>query len=266
MRLPEVREPMKRAIISDIHANLAAFEEVLRDIEKEGIDEVYCLGDIIGYGPDPRPCLEMARRFPVNLLGNHEEAVLFGAIGFNPKAKAAIDWTREQLSLPTEAVEKNRELWNFLGSLNKQHSEGDILYVHGSPRDPIREYIFYQDWRDRAKMDEIFSSPPDIPWTICFTGHTHYPGIFAQDQSYRFLEPKEVNYVLDRESLKNRVIVNVGSVGQPRDGDRRASYVILEDGAIRFRRLEYNVKLTMERFKQHPELPEYLARRLEEGK
>jgi predicted phosphodiesterase len=257
---------MKRAIISDIHANLAAFEAVLRDIEKQGADEVYCLGDIIGYGPDPRPCLELARQFPVNLLGNHEEAVLFGAIGFNPKAKAAIDWTRDQLSLPTEPVEKNRELWNFIGSLAKQHFEGEVLYVHGSPRDPTREYIFYQDWQDRKKMDEIFSSPSEISWQICFTGHTHYPGIFTQDQPYRFIEPRAVNNVLVWEGLQNRVIVNVGSVGQPRDGDRRASYAILEDGAIRFQRIEYDVKRTVERFKQHPELPEYLARRLEEGK
>ena len=257
---------MKRAIISDIHANLAAFEAVMRDIEKEGVADIYCLGDIIGYGPDPRACLELARGFPVNLLGNHEEAVLFGAIGFNPKAKAAIDWTREQLSLPSEPIEKNRDLWNFLGSLTKQHVDGDILYVHGSPRDPTREYIFYQDWQDRKKMDEVFASPADIAWKICFTGHTHYPGIFTQDQPYRFLEPKAVNGVLRRNGLTHRVIINVGSVGQPRDGDRRASYVILDDGEVRFRRLEYDVRKTIERFRQCPELPEYLARRLEEGK
>lgn len=257
---------MKRAIISDIHANLAAFEAVLKDIETNGIQEIFCLGDIIGYGPDPRPCLEMARQFPVNLLGNHEEAVLFGAIGFNPKAKAAIDWTREQLSLPTESVEKNRGLWNFIGSLAKQHLDGDFLFVHGSPRDPTREYIFYQDWQDRKKMDEIFASPPEVPWQICFTGHTHYPGIFAQDQPYRFIEPKSLESSLKREDLKNRLIINVGSVGQPRDGDRRASYVILDDSEIRFQRVEYDVNRTIGRFRQHPELPEYLARRLEEGK
>jgi predicted phosphodiesterase len=257
---------MKRAIISDIHANLAAFQAVLAEIEKEGVEDVFCLGDIIGYGPDPRPCLDLARSFPINLLGNHEEAVLFGAIGFNPKAKAAIDWTREQLSLPTEPVEKNRDLWNFIGGLEKQHVDGDILYVHGSPRDPTREYIFFQDWQDRKKMDEIFSSQPDVDWKICFTGHTHYPGIFTQEQPYRFLEPKAVNSILSLDGLDHRVIINVGSVGQPRDGDRRASYAVIEDRVVRFRRVEYDVKRTIERFRQHPELPEYLARRLEEGK
>ncbi len=257
---------MKRAIISDIHANLAAFEAVLRDIETEKVDAIYCLGDIIGYGPDPRACLDLARSFPVNLLGNHEEAVLFGAIGFNPKAKAAIDWTREQLSLPEEPMEKNRDLWNFIGSLAKQYVEDDYLFVHGSPRDPTREYIFFQDWQDRKKMDEVFASPPDSNWRICFTGHTHYPGIFTQEQPYRFLEPKAVNNVFHKRDATQRVIINVGSVGQPRDGDRRASYVVLEDGEIRFRRLEYDIKRTLDRFKQCPDLPEYLARRLEEGK
>jgi diadenosine tetraphosphatase ApaH/serine/threonine PP2A family protein phosphatase len=257
---------MKRAIISDIHANLAAFEAVLQDIERQGIQEVLCLGDILGYGPDPRACLELARRFPVNLMGNHEEAVLFGAIGFNPKAKAAIDWTREQLSLPSEPIEKNRELWNFIGSLAKQHLEGEFLFVHGSPRDPTREYIFYQDWQDRKKMDEIFASPPDTPWKVCFTGHTHYPGVFVQDQPYRFLEPKVAGGTIDLEQFSQRLIINVGSVGQPRDGDRRASYAILEDGDVRFHRVEYDVKRTIERFRLFPDLPEYLARRLEEGK
>jgi len=256
---------MKRAIVSDIHANLAAFQAVLQDIEKEGVEDIYCLGDIIGYGPDPRPCLDLAFKFPLNLMGNHEEAVLFGAFGFNPKAKAAIDWTREQLNA-TEPMEKKRDLWNFLGGLARQHVEGDVLYVHGSPRDPTREYIFYQDWQDRKKMDEVFASPPDISWKLCFTGHTHYPGIFTQDQPYRFLDPKSVNHVLKWEGLNYRVIVNVGSVGQPRDGDRRASYVVLEDGKVRFKRVEYDVRTTMERFRQCPELPEYLARRLEEGK
>ncbi len=256
---------MKRAILSDIHANQAAFEAVLQDIENEGVKEIYCLGDIIGYGPDPKSCLELAIGFPLNLMGNHEEAVLFGAFGFNPKAKAAIDWTRDQLN-STEPMEKKRDLWNFIGGLVRQHVEGEILYVHGSPRDPTREYIFYQDWQDRKKMDEVFASPSDISWKICFTGHTHYPGIFTQDQPYRFLEPKGVNNELKWDELTYRVIVNVGSVGQPRDGDRRASYVILEDGKLHFKRVEYDVKRTIERFQQCPELPEYLARRLEEGK
>ncbi|MBI4584399.1 MAG: metallophosphoesterase family protein [Planctomycetes bacterium] len=257
---------MKQAIISDIHGNLAAFEAVLDDISKEKVDEIYCLGDIIGYGPDPRACLELAHRFPINLLGNHEEAVLMGAIGFNPKAKAAIDWTRDQLNLDSQPVEKNRQLWNFLGSLKRRHLDGEKLFVHGSPRDPTREYIFHQDWQDRKKMDEIFASPEGVRWKICFTGHTHFPGIFTQENTYRFYEPKAFNLQFNHENLPYRVIVNVGSVGQPRDGDYRASYVVLNGRNVQFKRIDYDVQRTIARFRACPELPEYLARRLEEGK
>ncbi len=257
---------VKLAVVSDIHANLAAFESVLESIRKAGIETVYCLGDIIGYGPDPRACIERAMEFPVNLLGNHEEAVLFGAIGFNPKAKAAIDWTREQLSLRTEPQDRNRELWNFIGGLAKQKQEGPFLFVHGSPRAPTREYIFKQDFHDRKKMSEVFSSPPDSDWKVCFAGHTHHAGVFTQTQPYAFYEPGETDGSFRYEGLPHRILVNVGSVGQPRDGDWRASYVTVDDEAVHFHRVEYDLQRTLRRFAECPQLPEYLARRLEEGK
>ncbi|MEM7234217.1 MAG: metallophosphoesterase family protein [Planctomycetota bacterium] len=257
---------MKIAIVSDIHANLAAFEAVLKDIDGQSVDGIICLGDVIGYGPDPRECIKLARDFKVNLLGNHEEAVLFGAIGFNPKAKIAIDWTREQLSLDSEPPEENRELWNFIGGLSKDHREGKFLFVHGSPRDPTREYIFKQDFKDRKKMDAIFAAPPGFTWKVAFAGHTHHPGVFAQDKPYTFFDPKEVEFQYEYSSIPGRILVNVGSVGQPRDGDWRASYVILDDETVRFRRLEYDVQRTLQRFRECPSLPEYLARRLREGK
>lgn len=257
---------MKIAVLSDIHANLAALEAVLEDVAKQGAERVYNLGDVIGYGPDPRACLERAQHFEVNLMGNHEEAVLIGAIGFNPKAKQAIDWTRDQLNLESEPIERNREFWNFLGQLKRSHLEGSVLFVHGSPRDPTREYIFVQDWQDREKMDEMFAAPAGVEWDICFTGHTHYPGVFAKEEAYRFYEPKAFETMFPDGRIPYRTIVNVGSVGQPRDGDHRASYVILEDGAIRFQRVPYDVHRTVARFGDCPDLPDYLARRLEEGK
>lgn len=256
---------MKRAVISDIHANHAAFEAVLADIEEQGCDDIYCLGDIIGYGPDPRKCITLAAKCALNLLGNHEEAVLFGAIGFNPKAKAAIDWTKDQLSLDGEEDE-NREMWNFVGGLAKNHKEGDILYVHGSPRDPTREYVFKQDIRDLSKMDALFGAPPDFEWKVCFSGHTHHPGIFVKSKPYMFLDPREIDHRYEYSTRPERVIVNVGSVGQPRDGDKRASYVIIDDKAIHFRRLEYDLQRTLDRFEENPGLPDYLAQRLTEGK
>jgi predicted phosphodiesterase len=257
---------LRIAVISDIHANLAAFESVLEDIAKRDVEKTYCLGDIIGYGPDPRACIDLARALSLNLLGNHEEAVLFGAIGFNPKAKVAIDWTREQLSLANEPQEKNRELWNFIGALPRQHQEGLFLFVHGSPRDPTREYIFKQDYRDRKKMDEVFASPPGMKWQVCFAGHTHHPGIFAQNHPYAFFEPKDIGGEWRYAGNNTRVLVNVGSVGQPRDGDPRASYAIVDEEVIRFYRCDYDVPRTIRRFKEFPDLPDYLAKRLEEGK
>ena len=258
--------PLKRAVISDIHGNHAAFEAVMADIEEQGCGDIYCLGDLIGYGPDPRECILMAGKCGLNLMGNHEEAVLFGPIGFNPKAKAAIDWTKEQLSLADCPEEENREMWNFIGGLAKQHKEGEILYVHGSPRDPTREYVFKQDIRDRSKMDEIFDSPPDLSWKVCFAGHTHHPGVFAQSVPYLFLDPAQIDNRYEYSTRPERIMVNVGSVGQPRDGDSRASYVIIDDEAIYFRRIEYDLERTLKRFEENPGLPEYLAERLKEGK
>ncbi len=258
---------MKFAVVSDIHGNLAAFEAVIADLERRGVDRILCLGDLIGYGPDPRGCIRLAMGFPVNLLGNHEEAVLFGAIGFNPKAKVAIDWTREQLSLESEPQEDNRELWNFIGNLARQYEEDDFLFVHGSPRDPTREYIFKQDHQDRGKMDEIFAAPANAKWRACFAGHTHHPGVFEQNNAYHFYEPAQLDSGrYDLSQGNERVLINVGSVGQPRDGDPRASFVVVEDGVIHFCRLDYDVERTLKRFEECPDLPDYLANRLREGK
>ena len=259
--------PLKRAVLSDIHANQAAFEAVLADAGRQGVDDIYCLGDIIGYGPDPRACIDLARHnCAVNLLGNHEEAVLFGAIGFNPKAKVAIDWTRDQLSLAEEPQAENRELWNFIGSLAKQRKEGTFLYVHGSPRDPTREYIFKTDIKDERKMEAIYAAPPDFSWNVSFAGHTHHPGVFLASQPYSFFEPAEIEHRFEYSKVDHRVLVNVGSVGQPRDGDNRASYCIVDDEAVIFRRVSYDVRKTIDRFQLFPMLPDYLAKRLEEGK
>ena len=145
-------------------------------------------------------------------------------------------------------------------------SEGDVLYVHGSPRDPTREYVFKQDIRDRSKMDEIFVSPPELSWKVCFAGHTHHPGVFVQSMPYLFLDPNQIEMRYEYSTRPERVMVNVGSVGQPRDGDSRASYVIIDDTAIHFRRVDYDLERTLRRFEENPGLPEYLAERLKEGK
>ncbi|MFN0060082.1 MAG: metallophosphoesterase family protein [Planctomycetota bacterium] len=250
---------MKRAIISDIHANAAALEAVLADIAKQSVDSIYCLGDIIGYGPDPRACLLMCRAVQLNLMGNHEEAVLFEPIGFNPKARVAIEWTKDQLNLPDAPRDENRALWDLVGGMLDRHVEDGVLYVHASPREPIREYIFVSDIRNTEKMDAIFAC---LDQRVCFNGHTHTAGVFTED--YQFLPPSSFGntYKLGAQ----RVIINVGSVGQPRDGDPRSSYVIFDGETVQFRRVPYDVERTIRRFRETPVLPEYLALRLIEGK
>ncbi len=250
---------MTIAIISDIHANLEALQAVLADIEDQGIQEIVCLGDIIGYGPKPVECLELMDRCGFCLLGNHEEAVLFGAVGFNSRAKMAIDWTRDQLNRANGDPEKKKALWNFLGELQIRVDDGEISYVHGSPREPTREYIFQRDILDQPKMEEIFANFDHI----CFNGHTHTPGILT-DQ-YQFISPKDCDYEYTIEKgIKS--LINVGSVGQPRDGDNRGCYVIFDGKKVIYRRVEYNVEATVEEIAKIKELPEYLGLRLREGK
>ncbi len=250
---------MRRAIISDIHGNLPALEAVLAHIDSQGVRDIYCLGDVIGYGPFPRECLQVCQKLQLNLMGNHEEAVLFEPIGFNPKARTAIEWTKEQLSLPDRPKEENRALWNFVGGMLDRHLEEGILYVHGSPREPIREYIFHSDIHNQEKMDEIFAC---LEQRTCFNGHTHTAGIFTED--YQFLPPASVGNRFRLEERK--VIINVGSVGQPRDGDPRSSYVILDGDIVEFHRVSYPIERTIQRYREIPVLPEYLALRLLEGK
>jgi predicted phosphodiesterase len=245
------------AIISDIHGNLEALEAVLADIASKNITRIVCLGDVVGYGPNPRECVDLALDFEFTLLGNHEEAALYGAVGFNPKAKAAIDWTRDQLNIDPEDPERAKKRWEFIKNLPTTKPDGKILYVHGSPAEPTREYLFQHDVRDPVKMKRSF----DKVKTVAFNGHTHLPGIFTQD---KFFAPEDCFnvYILGEE----KVIINVGSVGQPRDGDYRACYITVEGDIIVYRRVEYDIDKTIEKIYAVKELPSYLGERLREGR
>ncbi len=143
---------MRRALISDIHGNLEALEVVLEDIKAQGIPEIYCLGDIIGYGPNPRECIDLVMKHAVvTLLGNHDQGAMFDPDGFNVGAERAIFWTREQLESPHDR-ENNERRWEFLGGLPRSYRAGSFLFVHGSPRNPLSEYIFPEDIYNHRKM------------------------------------------------------------------------------------------------------------------
>ena len=249
---------MKRAIISDIHSNIEALNAVLADIRQQQITDVYCLGDIIGYGPNPRECIDAVMGCKVCLLGNHDQGALFDPEGFNTGAERAIFWTRAQLENCVGNPAAVSRRWEFLGELPRNHRDGPLLFVHGSARNPLNEYVFPEDIYNRRKMEKIFA----LVEKYCFQGHTHVPGIFTED--LRFLSPEEINYQYDLGEQK--AMVNVGSVGQPRDGDPRACYVVLDDNHVTFRRVEYPFEETIRKIYEIPELDNFLGDRLREGR
>lgn len=249
---------MKRAIVSDIHGNLEALEAVLADIRSQGISSIYCLGDIVGYGPNPRECVDLALTFQAGVLGNHDSGALFDPEGFSSGAEKAIFWTRTELEKSTGDREQQIKRWNFLLNLPRVIQEGDLMFIHGSPRNPLNEYVFPEDIYNPKKLKRLFG----IVKGASFQGHTHVPGVFTE--SNRFSTPTDLGYRYKIGSEK--VMINVGSVGQPRDGDPRACYVVLEDNVVTYRRVEYPLETTVQKIYAIPELDNFLGDRLREGR
>lgn len=249
---------MKVAVISDIHSNLPALIRVFEDIQSVGAERTVCLGDIVGYGPNPCECIDLIReRCDVCLLGNHDQGALFDPEGFNAGAERAIFWTRDQLEQTGPSREAADARWDFLGALPRNYQEGGYLFVHGSPRNPLNEYVFPEDTYNRRKMEKLFS----LIREYSFQGHTHVPGVFTED--FRFFSPEEVDsqFRLGNE----KVMINVGSVGQPRDGNPDACYILIEDGVVHFRRVEYPVDQIVEQIHATAELDNFLGDRLRNG-
>ncbi len=246
-----------RAIISDIHGNLEALEAVLEDISAQKITQVFCLGDIVGYGPNPRECIDRVMdRCEVTILGNHDQAALFDPEGFNAGAERAIFWTRHMLE--TGDAKGNERRWEFLGELPRIRREEQFLFVHGSARNPLNEYVFPEDIYNQRKMERIFA----LVDKYCFQGHTHIPGVFTEQLNFHSPEEIEYRYELD----DRKALINVGSVGQPRDGDNRACYVIINGTAVQFRRVPYDFEKTIAKIYPIPELDNFLGDRLREGR
>ncbi|MEX0652738.1 MAG: metallophosphoesterase family protein [Phycisphaeraceae bacterium] len=248
------------ALISDIHGNADALRVVLADIKARGVDDVYCLGDIIGYGPDPLASLDMViEHCRFALMGNHDFAVLFEPTSFNTSAEQAAFWTRRQFELEPDAG-KRRQRWEYLGSLVIRKRHLDALWVHASPRRPINEYIFPDDVVTApTKMEQIF----DRIETRCFCGHTHVAGVFTDEPD--FYPPEDLGGAY-RFVEDEKFIVNPGSVGQPRDRDPRASYCIVHDDRVEFVRLDYDIPAVVEKVAAIPELNDFLGQRLLDGR
>jgi diadenosine tetraphosphatase ApaH/serine/threonine PP2A family protein phosphatase len=249
---------VKRAIVSDIHGNLDALEAVLADAQAQGAEKIICLGDIVGYGPDPRACIDRSIGFFQTILGNHDLSAVFDPEGFNSAAEQAIFWTRAQLEEDTGQPELVRRRLEFLCRLPRWWRMDNYLFVHGSARNPTTEYVFPEDTFNRRKMDKLFS----LVDHVCFQGHTHVPGVFTTDG--RFFRPDEISNVWNFTDQK--VLVNVGSVGQPRDSDPRSCYCLWEDDTIEFRRVPYDVEAVVTKIEAIPELDNFLGYRLREGR
>jgi len=247
----------KRAVLSDIHGNLEALEAVLADIAQQGVDHVICLGDIVGYGPNPCECVDRIMDCHVCVLGNHDQGALFDPEGFSSGAERAVFWTRKQLENPNDA-EQNARRWRFLCGLPRLYRDGEFMFVHGSARNPLQEYVFPEDVHNPGKLDRIFSIIP----RHCLQGHTHVPGVFTDDR--RFLSPQQLNGNYAFSAGKS--MVNVGSVGQPRDGDPRSCYVLLTDETVEFRRVDYPRETTIAKILGNPDLDDFLGLRLREGR
>jgi predicted phosphodiesterase len=245
---------MKYAIISDIHSNYEAFYCVLEDIKNEKVDKIYCCGDIVGYGPSPNECIELIREYSiVSVVGNHDVAVL---------GKTELSWFNETAR---EAIKINQSLLNkqnldFLNFLPQKIEEDKFLIVHGSPRDYIYEYLLtVQSLRINIKL---------FNQQICFCGHTHIPVVYSFNFSNgeeNILIPEGDEYLVEINN-DTKYIVNVGSIGQPRDGNPKSCYVIfdIDNNIIKYKRLEYNISLVQEKMKLL-NIPHFLITRLEFG-
>lgn len=252
-----------KALISDIHSNFEALTAVLEDIKKHNVTDIYCLGDIIGYGPNPRECIDLVMQCKVVLLGNHDQGAMFDPDGFNPPAERAIFWTRSQLESSAEQRAKRELRWEFLAERPRMFKENGFLYVHGSARNPLNEYVFPEDIYNQRKMDRIFA----LVEKYCFQGHTHVPGVFTEslpEDVYQFHAPEEIDSTHKLDARKT--LVNVGSVGQPRDGDWRACYVLLDGDTLRYRRVEYDIDRTIKKIHDIPDLDNFLGDRLRDGR
>jgi len=250
------------AIISDIHSNLEALRAVIDDIDRRGAEKIYCLGDIVGYGPQPGECLDLiAERVEASLCGNHDHAVFYEPLNFNVNAERAAFWTRSAVDEESDTDRRNNR-WRFLGGLSPRLEIDGMLLVHGSPRKPINEYLFPDDVY--ANPQKLMSNFQRMEPMTCFCGHTHVPGVFVDDP---YFEPPEELGEVPRYTLGDeKVIINVGSVGQPRDRDPRAAYVVVDGDQVEFVRVEYNIDVTAKRIRDNPNLDDFLAARLYEGK
>lgn len=242
---------MRIALISDIHGNLEALEAVLKDIETHQVDRIHCLGDVVGYGCDPGACLALVdKSCEIKLMGNHEYAVI-GILpleAMNSLARQSIQWTKGQLD--------DREV-SQIADFDMMAEDAGCCLVHASPHKP-------DDWHYVLSESEATAAFKHFDQTLAFHGHTHLPMIFAQTPHGKIRTI--VGHDFD-PAEETRYLVNVGSVGQPRDKDCRAAYAVYDSDevSVNYYRVEYDIKATQAKMSR-AEMPVTLVERLELGK
>lgn len=243
---------MRLAVLSDIHSNLVALDAVLADLATlPAVDQIWVCGDIVGYGPQPNEVIHRLReRDAQAVMGNHDGAAV-GKVDtgwFNDAAAAAIDWTTEVLT------DDSRE---YLSSLPERRQDGELTAVHGSPREPIWEYI--------VSPAVAAANLADFETRNCLFGHTHFPVLYAA--SDRRVGQVDITAGAASRLPEGRLFLNPGSVGQPRDGNPDSSYLVLDlaAGSVQFRRVPYDIARTQELMREH-RLPRWLVERLSHGR
>ena len=242
---------MRTLIVSDIHSNLEALDAVLAHADREGgFDRIWCLGDLVGYGPDPSACLGLLREFDlVAVAGNHDYAAagVIDASDFNGAAYAAIQWTAEQLAADDKS---------FLAGLPMVSQQPPFTLVHGSLRDPIVEYLTHPS--QALATLELLTTP------YCLVGHSHYPFICRENAGRPLFKALSDGQPVALNG--ERCIVNPGSVGQPRDSDPRSGYAVFDSNgpSVEHFRIEYDIATTQNKMRS-ASLPQYLIDRLDYG-
>jgi len=242
---------MKYGIFSDIHSNLSALEAVMASMDKAGVERRVCLGDLVGYCADADTCVQLvASKSDICLLGNHDSVALKreSATSFNQYARIAIEWTQTRLS--KESVE-------FMKQLPYIVEEGELTFVHASPKSPA-------DWYYIASLDEAVDAFDFFTTRACFVGHTHSPVIVAMSDDGTPVVIEDDSYTPDDGE---RLLINVGSVGQPRDRNPEACWCLLDSETLKvqFMRVAYDIGRTQETMRKQS-FPTFLIQRIADGR
>lgn len=243
---------MHYAVISCVHANLEALRAVVDDATRRGVEQIISIGDTVGFGPDPVACADMVReRCAIVLKGCHDQALVEGAGHLPAQMRDGLAWAKEALG-------EERLAW--FEQLPTSYDAAGIVFCHASPREPVTEYLFAEDVRrDPRKLVRAFEKTGKV----VFVGHTHVPGVFLENPIRWTPASQLENYFHYKKGEK--VIVNVGSVGQPRDGDPRACYLEVNKNEMYWRRLEYDVNEVVAKIQSNSRLTASTAQRLRRG-